>query len=71
MFRHAPSKLFNYFITIGLTALSIIWPDINIDKCPAIFTGNLAAQTIDLIVVSLYADDICSIDKCAKYLGLL
>src|SRR3990172_925356 len=71
MVRGLPSQLLCGFKGEGLGTLSIVWPDVDIDKGPVILTRHLAAQPVDIVIVSLDSHDGRCIDQAAQYLACL
>src|SRR5579885_99632 len=64
-----PSELLGYFKAEGPGALGSVGPEIDIDEGPSVLVGNLAAQPIDVVVVTANRDDLRSIDGRADDLS--
>ena len=55
--RQAPAELFGDFETDRLRSLGIVGTQVHVDEAPAMFVGDLRAESVDLIVVPGDAHD--------------
>ena len=70
MFGQPPAELFGDFEAMGLGALGVIGPQIDVDKGPAVFVADFAAESIDVIVVAFDGDGFWSVNGGADDLSL-
>ena len=52
MLWESPAQLFGNLKSIGFRAFCIIWTEVDIDECPPVFVGNLAAEAIHIIIIA-------------------
>ena len=66
-----PAELFGDFKTHCLGSLRVVGAEVHVDEAPSVFTGDLGAEAVHLIVGPADADHIGSVDKRAEHLALL
>ena len=56
MLRQAPAELLGDLKTVSLCPFGVIGAEIDVDKRPAVFVGDLTAQTVYIVVVATNTD---------------
>ena len=69
--RQVPAELLGDFEAIGLGPFGVIRPQVNVHKGPAVLIRHLAAQTVNVVIVTTNADRAWAINGRADDLALL
>ena len=62
MLGQLPAELFRDLEAMSLGAFGVIGPQIDVDKSPAVFVADFAAEPIDVIVVAFDGDGFRSVN---------
>ena len=58
----APSELLGDLVAYGLGAFGVVGAEIHVDEAPVVFVGDLGAETVDVIVVAVDANEAGAVD---------
>src|SRR4030042_887890 len=67
----APAELLRNLVTQSLAALRIVRSEVNVDESPVVLGYQLTAESIDIVIASLYCYQCRIINRGADHLALL
>ena len=65
----APAELLGDLVADGLGAFGVVGPEVDVDEAPLVLVGDEGAEAVDVVVVTVDADQAGAVDESVEDLG--